>query len=132
MASTQEGIPFNLPECDSKGISMIQNLTQQAVLLNENGEYQTAGWFIPVALCGLSGAGGYYLKSKSRELFDQMLFLGGLSGVSVISYLFGQTLLKANVNTVTNTLTKFVKGASLAGICAGMGAFANYVIEFFY
>ena len=139
----QEDVPFNLPECDSKDISLIQNLTQQIVLLDEQGGYKVAAILtgtvaISTVLCTLGGAGGYFLsKSLTKPNPKRGIFVDAPVGtIGVSSGFFIYATGKAAERNIVDRFTKLfsygLKRAGIAGMCAGIGTYVDYVIEFFY
>jgi len=128
-SSKPEDIQFNLPECNSKDIRVIQSLSQQAVLLDERGGYQVAVGPAAVAIPAAAKAihavlcvgGAVYGSYQAKKLKERGL--ENTSEASSILQIAGGWLLYA-INRA--------KSLGTIGICSGIGGLLDlYEISFF-
>ena len=129
-SSKTENIQFNLPECNSKAISMIQSLNQRAVLLDEQGGYQVAVApaavvYIPAAtkaihttLCvGSAVLGNYQAKRLKEHRLEKTSEASSL--LQIAGGWFSHAINRA-------------KSFGTMGICSGLGGLLGlYEISFF-
>lgn len=128
-SSKSKNTQFNLSECNSQYVSVIQGLNQQAVLLDEQGGYQVAIApaivYIPAAtkaihtaLCVGSGIVGNYQAKKFKE--------NRLETASEVS-----SLLQIAGGWFLYGINK-AKSFGTMGICSGFGSIlGQYEIYFF-
>ena len=120
----QNTLSFKLPKCNQQDTSLIQNITQKAVFLDENLSYQTAGAPLAIGAACLGGAAlGALLGHLQNPDFDN---IKDVSDGLLISMMGGSGSMFVGFMGLIGKYTFMVKGA-LAGLCTTGGYVIGYL-----